>query len=324
MVSALGSDFATRTFELLRRGDVVGAQRAVAAALTGGYDPDDPRLTAVVLYLQQIAGADALHAQVDPAAAFRRAEADGDDCAMALLAGPYATGLHGDAHVQAGREVIDRALEGSQGLDALHGVIVAAAQCADPALDERLLSVLDALAAREPGDAVRATRAHVQALIARSRGLELARARGWATSAQTAYSRCGWTYYAAVAQELAGDLPGARHAFAQMGATADPRRVEPEPPSPLGGGALSDREDEVARQAARGASNAQIAAALHVSEKTVEKHLSAAYRKLGITRRVELVALLEGPVRAGAQVRLPAPFAPFVGRRAELAELATA
>ncbi len=300
----------------------MGAQRAVAAALTGGYDPDDPRLTAVVLYLRQIAGAGALRAQVDPAAAFRRAEADGDDCAMALLAGPYATGLHGDAHVQAAREVIDRALEGSQGLDALHGVIVAAAQCADPALDERLLSVLDELAARERGDAVRATRAHVQALIARSRGLT-ARAREWATTAQTAYARCGWAYYAAVAQELAGDLPGARHAFALMGATADARRVEPAPPSPLGGGALSDREDEVARQAARGASNAQIAAALHVSEKTVEKHLSAAYRKLGITRRVELVALLEGPVRAGAQVRLPAPFAPFVGRRAELAELAT-
>ncbi len=51
---------------------------------------------------------------------------------------------------------------------------------------------------------------------------------------------------------------------------------------------LSRREKEVAALAAQGASNAQISAELYVSVRTVESHLYAAFRKLGITRRDQL------------------------------------
>jgi DNA-binding CsgD family transcriptional regulator len=44
--------------------------------------------------------------------------------------------------------------------------------------------------------------------------------------------------------------------------------------------------------AADGASNREIAQTLFVTAKTVETHLSRAFRKLGISRRTELAELL--------------------------------
>ncbi len=49
--------------------------------------------------------------------------------------------------------------------------------------------------------------------------------------------------------------------------------------------ALSERELAVAELVARGAGNRQVAAELHLSEKTVERHLSHVYAKLGIDER---------------------------------------
>ena len=54
------------------------------------------------------------------------------------------------------------------------------------------------------------------------------------------------------------------------------------------GAALSGAERQVAEQAAAGKSNKQIAAALFISEKTVEMHLSNVYRKFGIRSRAQL------------------------------------
>jgi HD-GYP domain-containing protein (c-di-GMP phosphodiesterase class II) len=48
---------------------------------------------------------------------------------------------------------------------------------------------------------------------------------------------------------------------------------------------LSTREVEVLREAVRGASNHQIAERLHISERTVEHHLSHTYTKIGVSSR---------------------------------------
>lgn len=61
------------------------------------------------------------------------------------------------------------------------------------------------------------------------------------------------------------------------------------PESPLAA-RLSARELEVARAAARGASNREIAAALFVSLSTVKKHLYNAMEKIDVRNRVELAA----------------------------------
>ena len=55
-------------------------------------------------------------------------------------------------------------------------------------------------------------------------------------------------------------------------------------------GPLSQRELEVARMVATGESNRSIAARMHLSERTVEQHVSAALRKLGMTSRSALAA----------------------------------
>ncbi|HEV3475760.1 MAG TPA: LuxR C-terminal-related transcriptional regulator [Actinomycetota bacterium] len=55
---------------------------------------------------------------------------------------------------------------------------------------------------------------------------------------------------------------------------------------------LSDRERQVARLAAAGASNPEIARSLFLSRKTVERHVSNVLGKLGIRNRTELAATL--------------------------------
>jgi DNA-binding CsgD family transcriptional regulator len=58
-------------------------------------------------------------------------------------------------------------------------------------------------------------------------------------------------------------------------------------------GALTPTEERVARLAADGLSNKQIAAQLYVSVSTVEKHLSHAYEKLGVRSRGQLASRVQ-------------------------------
>jgi DNA-binding NarL/FixJ family response regulator len=55
------------------------------------------------------------------------------------------------------------------------------------------------------------------------------------------------------------------------------------------GGALSEREHDVLRLAARGARTREIATELSVSTRTVESHFTSIYNKLGVTNRTEAV-----------------------------------
>jgi DNA-binding NarL/FixJ family response regulator len=55
---------------------------------------------------------------------------------------------------------------------------------------------------------------------------------------------------------------------------------------------LTDREQEVARLVAEGATNREIAQALFLSPKTVERHVSNTFRKIGVRNRAELAARL--------------------------------
>jgi DNA-binding CsgD family transcriptional regulator len=57
-------------------------------------------------------------------------------------------------------------------------------------------------------------------------------------------------------------------------------------------GSLTAREQEVALLVSSGRTNRQIASRLRLSERTVETHLSNVYRKLGVSSRVMLAALL--------------------------------
>ena len=96
------------------------------------------------------------------------------------------------------------------------------------------------------------------------------------------------------------DLLAALHTVADGGSTIDPRVVEAlvgsradEAASPLRH--LTSRELDVLREMAQGKNNQGVAAALHLSESAVEKHVSSIFLKLGvledpqISRRVAAV-----------------------------------
>ncbi|QOC91318.1 helix-turn-helix transcriptional regulator [Micromonospora craniellae] len=75
-----------------------------------------------------------------------------------------------------------------------------------------------------------------------------------------------------------------------LAAGARPRRVTLSGPE-----ALTAQELRVAQLAARGATNRDIAQQLFVTRRTVEIHLTSAYRKLNITSRQHLAAALGVP-----------------------------
>ena len=78
--------------------------------------------------------------------------------------------------------------------------------------------------------------------------------------------------------------PAVTHKVLARVATGGDVHARPDARAPLTG-----REHEVLRMAARGMANKQIAAALDVSVRTVQAHLSRVFRKLGVGSRTEAV-----------------------------------
>jgi len=90
------------------------------------------------------------------------------------------------------------------------------------------------------------------------------------------------------------ELDSARQAFERLGASPDVRAVDVLAGSAEGtdpsGGALTPREVEVIRLVASGRTNRAVADELFLSEKTVARHLSNVYAKLGISSRAAATA----------------------------------
>ncbi|MDH6138258.1 DNA-binding CsgD family transcriptional regulator [Kitasatospora sp. GP30] len=89
--------------------------------------------------------------------------------------------------------------------------------------------------------------------------------------------------------ERLGATPWAERARTELGAAGSAAPLTA-PVGPLAG--LTPQEEQIARLAARGLSNREIAAQLFLSPRTVGHHLYKAYPKLGIASRGELAALL--------------------------------
>ncbi len=90
-------------------------------------------------------------------------------------------------------------------------------------------------------------------------------------------------------EDAAGvELESARAAFAALGAVPDRARVDAQlERAPYG---LSARELEVLRRVAAGETNRAIAAALVLSERTVDRHVSNLFVKLGVSSRAAATA----------------------------------
>ncbi|WP_369392462.1 LuxR C-terminal-related transcriptional regulator [Streptomyces sp. CG1] len=83
------------------------------------------------------------------------------------------------------------------------------------------------------------------------------------------------------------------------------------------GTVLSQRQHEVMALVSRGLRNAEIAARLDVSEKTVKNHINRIFRLLDVSSRVEAVLNWQGPQMGGPTRRLAPnpPWAQVAGRR---------
>ncbi len=161
-------------------------------------------------------------------------------------------------------------------------------------VDESHLSKVRSIAgeaARNPQNRVmQATSALVEA-IAMQRGFAEGDRVAQGRLAAERYRDLGWPLFEAQALELAGDETPALALYRRCRSVADVRRLElgPRGGRPSSDGvALSDREREVALLVARGLSNRAIADALCVSVKTIEKHVSSIFLKLGFHTRMEL------------------------------------
>jgi DNA-binding CsgD family transcriptional regulator len=90
-------------------------------------------------------------------------------------------------------------------------------------------------------------------------------------------------------QSALTEFAAAQHSFDALGASPAARQAagEATPSAPRG---LTAREIEVLRLVASGRSNQQIAAALVVSDKTIARHLSNIFTKLGVSSRTAAAA----------------------------------
>jgi DNA-binding NarL/FixJ family response regulator len=90
----------------------------------------------------------------------------------------------------------------------------------------------------------------------------------------------------------AWELAAARSVFAGLGAAPDAARVDSLTASPQAAAAhgLTQRELQVLRFVARGATNRSIAAELVLSERTIDRHVSNIFAKLGVSSRAAATA----------------------------------
>jgi DNA-binding NarL/FixJ family response regulator len=87
------------------------------------------------------------------------------------------------------------------------------------------------------------------------------------------------------------ELDAAAHIFRTLGATPDLTRLEGlRGPAPATDGGLTQRELEVLRLVATGMTNREIAEELVLSEKTVARHVSNIFAKVGLSTRAAATA----------------------------------
>lgn len=127
--------------------------------------------------------------------------------------------------------------------------------------------------------------ATVVSLLARARAIAEGRERGQATARMRSLTGRWMTAHASCLPTSAGDP-------ALTSIVIQPAKSAQIAPIIVQAYCLTGREQEITRAVARGLTNVEIAAELHLSAHTVRDHLKAVFAKVGVGTRGELVAKL--------------------------------
>ena len=204
--------------------------------------------------------------------ALRHALSSRINSTLGRIAGPYARWLHTRGEPDEAARILREAMTLLAGPFAGTETLLAAAQLGDDATQLLALSHLPALEQMDALPIYAGTAANLRALAA-SRRQERAAAEVHAAEAASKYRELGWPVHEVRVRELAG-VPA--------------RAIAAETKPSL----LSAREHEIAELVAQGIPNKRLAERLAVSRRTVEKHLTSIFGKLGLRNRTELTALM--------------------------------
>jgi DNA-binding NarL/FixJ family response regulator len=121
-------------------------------------------------------------------------------------------------------------------------------------------------------------------------GEDAGRAQRLARVAERAFATMRFRWLAAFCAELAGARERARREYEAMGAVRDAERLM-EPAAEIKKSSnLTVRQAQIAELVAQGEINRAIAARLHISEHTVEHHLTCIFARVGVKSRAQLIA----------------------------------
>lgn len=187
---------------------------------------------------------------------------------LGRLAGPYARWLHLRGKVEEARGLLRNAMAVLSTPFAATETLLAASELGDTQTQHAALAMLPAMDAMSVLPLYAATAAHVRALAAGRRG-DVTAASDHATTAAMHYRELRWPAY--------------ERSVSEMFAEKTPNEASFFP-------GLSVREREIATLVAQGIPNKRLATRLCVSQRTIEKHLTAIFHKLGIRNRTELAA----------------------------------
>jgi DNA-binding CsgD family transcriptional regulator/tetratricopeptide (TPR) repeat protein len=212
--------------------------------------------------------------------------------ATGLLGGPYAWALGVRGDTDAAASWVRRLTRIMPGPHRFAFAFLAGAQFGVRNDVLALRQLLEEAAAR-PQDRVNKAVLGMFDAFAAQRGIGNGDAKRGALDAARRFEEIGWPWLAARSYELGGDAKRALEAYRALGALRDLRRMEAGRSDPATA-VLSPREREVAELVAAGHSNDEVAQALHISPRTVEKHVSSALDKLQLRSRVQLGQVLAG------------------------------
>jgi DNA-binding CsgD family transcriptional regulator len=186
-------------------------------------------------------------------------------------------------HIDRCRDLLARSVALLRSADYAYGMLALAREHGDAQTGARARALLAAAAALRNDK-------HSQAFLHYTQG------RDGAPAAAAIFAELHLPYWQARSLEKAGKDREALAIYREIGDRFDSRRLESiferRKTRANEASGLTPRQMEIAHLVASGSSNKEIAAALAISEKTVENHLQVIYARLGISSRSKLIHVI--------------------------------